>query len=307
MHHQEIYDEIAYVYDGSLEGLLTSIYESYRCHERPIDVAPRSSFQPRLSQRVVNIPTDIDIAWRVRNGLIKKGGWSAFNAMRKASCSSQTDAGTVAFLFARYVMDEHTGKSRPFSNISHPSVAPIFDLCRSIDNECEHMRQFIRFEHLKGSGISSNALPSHGHADDGNALASPRSSQRNEHAGPVGFKNDNDIWFAKCNPRDSVIPLIMDHFVERFNVQPFLIYDEVHDVCGVYDGGGWYLVNVDEDSFDLKVPDRSDDEDVTQDAWRRFYNAVSIDSRYNPELRRHFMPKRLWKNITEIQSSQHRH
>lgn len=33
------------------------------------------------------------------------------------------------------------------------------------------------------------------------------------------------------------------------------------------------------------------------DAWKRFYDAVSIKDRYNPELHRSFMPKRLWDNI----------
>ena len=37
------------------------------------------------------------------------------------------------------------------------------------------------------------------------------------------------------------------------------------------------------------------------DAWKRFYAAVAIKERYNPELRRGFMPKRLWGNITEMQ------
>ena len=37
-----------------------------------------------------------------------------------------------------------------------------------------------------------------------------------------------------------------------------------------------------------------------QYAWKTFYDTLSIDSRYNPELRRNFMPKRFWKNLTEI-------
>lgn len=39
------------------------------------------------------------------------------------------------------------------------------------------------------------------------------------------------------------------------------------------------------------------------EAWRTFYKSVSIDARYHPELRRQFMPKRFWKNLTELQES----
>ena len=42
-----------------------------------------------------------------------------------------------------------------------------------------------------------------------------------------------------------------------------------------------------------------------QDAWRRFYRVLSIDERYHPELRRQFMPMRLWRNITEVRDEAH--
>ena len=201
---------------------------------------------------------------RVRKGVIAKGGYSSYNAIKKAACSSDPTAGTAAYLFTRYVMDEHSGKRRPLSNLANPRVAPINAICRSVGNECEHMRQFIRFEHLKGDGA--------------------------------------DFWFAKCNPRDSVVPLVMPHFVERFNIQAFMIYDEVHKVAGVYDGHGWHLIDATGlKESDLKLPQKSAEEDVMQDAWRSFYKCVAIDARYNPELRRSFMPKRLWKNLTEMQ------
>lgn len=263
---QEVFDEVAYVYDGTLEGLLTSVFEAYARREDPTDIAPDGAFQPRLSQRVSRIPTDMDKAARVRRGLIKKGGWSAFDAVKKASCSSNPQAGNAVYRFVRYAMDEHTGKSRPFSNISHPAVDPIFRIVRSVGQECEHMRQFIRFEHLRGDGA--------------------------------------DVWFARCNPRDSVIPLVMDHFVERFSVQPFIIYDENHGICGVYDGAGWQLVRLDPASVtELMMPPASSEEPLMQDAWRRFYRSVSVEARYNPELRRHFMAKRFWRNITEMREN----
>ena len=38
-----------------------------------------------------------------------------------------------------------------------------------------------------------------------------------------------------------------------------------------------------------------------QDAWRLFYRTLSIDARYNPELRRQHMPVCYWCNLTEMQ------
>lgn len=260
----EIFDEVAYVYDGSLEGLLSAIFEAYANHEHPGEVVSCKMHQPRLGQRTHRVETDLSHAIRVRKGVAAKGGRAAYDALRKASCSSRADAGWAAYQFVRYVMDEHSGKARPLSNLAHEKVAPIAAICRSVGNECEHMRQFVRFEHLSGGGT--------------------------------------DFWFAKCNPRDSVVPLVMPHFVERFNVQPFMIFDEAHLVAGVYDGSGWRLVDASEAGPDgLRLPDRSAEEATMQNAWRHFYKCVAVDARYNPELRRHFMPKRLWRNLTEMQ------
>ncbi|MDO4290891.1 MAG: TIGR03915 family putative DNA repair protein [Eggerthellaceae bacterium] len=187
-------------------------------------------------------------------------------------------------------------RGRAISDITHPAVEPLFKIARSVDQECEHMRQFIRFEHLGGGNPSAQLALS-------TPAASPAHAQR---GGSDALPAEKvDMWFARCNPRDSVVPLVMEHFVERFNVQPFVIYDENHHLAGVYDGRTWYLVRTDDPDTQLlgpeALPDAAAEEATVQDAWRRFYRAVAVESRYNPELRRHFMPKRFWKNLTEMQ------
>ena len=263
---------------------------TYERHERPTDVAPEERLQPRLGQRVALIPTDQDRALRVMSTLRRQCGRAAALAVTRAACSDEPDAGTAVYRFVRYAIDEQKHRAcehcrkrascagrggmgpcpkqrgRAFSDITHPAVERLFRISRSVGQECEHMRQFVRFQHLAGEGA--------------------------------------DVWFARVNPKASVVPLIMDHFVERLGVQPFIIYDEVHHLAGVYDGGDWQLVNT-EGAGDLEraLPDRTADEALMSEAWRTFYKSVSIDARYHPELRRQFMPKRFWKNLTELQES----
>ena len=73
----DIYDEVAYAYDGSLEGLLSAVFAAYERHERPTDVAPEERLQPRLGQRVALIPTDQDRALRVMSTLRRQCGRAA--------------------------------------------------------------------------------------------------------------------------------------------------------------------------------------------------------------------------------------
>lgn len=286
----EVYSEVAYAYDGTLEGLLSAIFASYERRERPIDVVPEDRLQPRLGQRVATIPTDAAHAERVMAGVRRSCGRQAAWALVRAACSDEPDAGTAAYRFVRYAMDEQKRRrcetcrkrlackgrggvgpcpkirGRAFSDITHPAVERLFRISRSVGQECEHMRQFVRFQHLAGAGA--------------------------------------DLWFSRVNPKASVVPLIMDHFVERLGVQPFIIYDEVHQLAGVYDGDDWHLVST-RDAGDLEraLPGRTADEALMAEAWRAFYRSVSVDARYNPELRRQFMPKRFWKNLTEMQES----
>lgn len=283
----EVFSDIAYVYDGTLEGLLTAIFCSYARHESPTDVMAEGVLQPRLAQLVTTIETDFELASRVKRGICKTCGHEAFDAVKKAALSSDPEAGTAAYRFVHYAMGSQkrrdcarcrkratckgahgTGqcprlRGRALSDITHPAVEPLFRIARAVDNECEHMRQFIRFEHLHDSEVN--------------------------------------VWFARCNPRDNVVPLIMGHFIERFNVQPFIIYDEVHRIAGVYEGESWYLMRTDESDPSLALPKAAAEEEDMQQAWKTFYHTVAIESRYNPELRQHFMPKRFWRNLTEMQ------
>ena len=99
---------------------------------------------------------------------------------------------------------------------------------------------------------------------------------------------ENGVWFAPATRAQRWCPLLMDWFSGRFNTQPFIIFDENHGMAGVYEGRDWYLVRTDE----VNLPDKASDEKLMQAAWKRFYDTVAIEARYNPELRRQFMPKR---------------
>lgn len=276
---EEPLQNVAYCYDGSLEGLLSAVFEAYARHEDPQDVAREKALQPRLGQTVHFIETNLDHAVRVQRGIKRACGDAAYQAIMQASLSDERETGTIVYRFVRYAMAHkrpancpdcqqrgscaHRGGAtcparrhlRALDDIAHPAVEPLQRLARAVGNEQHRMVQFLRFEHLK-----------------------------------------NGVWLARCNPNASVVPLLMDWFSGRFNTQPFIIFDEVHGLAGVYEGRDWYLVSTDH----LNLPDRAADELLMQAAWKRFYRTVAVESRYNPELRRQFMPKRLWKNIVEM-------
>lgn len=250
---------VAYLHDGSLEGLLCCIFEAYARREVPEDIVSDRAYQPRLEQSSIFVQTDFDRAQRVRRGIEREAGSRAFGAVMRAAAHDDLQAGVTVYRFVRYVMDARSGRDRRrnvLNDLANPVVADLVALERRVVNEEEKMRQFVRFSHL-----------------------------------------ENGVWFARCNPNANVVPLVMRHFVERFNVQPFVIYDENHHVAGVYDGNDWNLVS---DKV-VNMPSRTFEDAYIEKLWQRFYDTLSIEARYNPELRRHFMPARLWKALPEME------
>ncbi len=254
---EEPLQNVAYLYDGTLEGLLSAVFLAYERHEDPTDIVRAEAYEPRLMQSSLEVRTDPARAARVRQGIVHAAGNKAFTAIMRASTCDNYETGAVVLRFVRYAMDRPEDvRSRPIlSELANPPVADLLALSRRAMNEAEKMRQFVRFSHL-----------------------------------------ENGIWYARVNPNASVVPLVMGHFAARLNDQPFIIHDEVHHMAGVYDGTRWQLVNADA----VNVPAATDHDRAMQEAWRRFYDVLSVEDRYNPELRRHFMPVRLWRNLPEL-------
>lgn len=266
---------LAYAYDGTLEGLLSAIFAAYANHEIPTDIAPRHLLQPRLGQKTRVIPANDEHAKRVERGICRAGGTRVFEAVKEASLSDNPQTGTIIYSFVRYLMGEQkTSKDAGVNPKANPSPSARVS---------------------KRGILSRQAHPAVGPFVN---LVRAVGNERHRMMQFLRFEHlEGDVWFAQCNPNANVVPLLMDWFAARFNTQPFIIYDEVHKIAGVYDKASWYLVNAKQ----ITLPNRTADEACAKQAWRQFYNTVAIQSRYNPELRRQFMPKRLWKNIAEMQ------
>ena len=279
----DVFSDVAYTFDGSLEGLLSAVFAAYEHHERPRDIGAVDRLALRLGQTARFIPTDIERARRVERGVVRTCGRGAFAGLQRAYLSWDDEAPGAVYRFVRHCMDHPTPSpcqqcsrnnrcASPcrraqaygvLSEISHPAVEPIFRLGRRVTNEREKMLQFLRFEHLEG-----------------------------------------DLWYARCNPSCLVIPTLMGHFCARFSGAAFIIHDEVHQMAGIGEGSRWMLADLRdkpaEDALGRPLPKPMAEEETMQAAWQSFYDAIAIGARYNPELRRSFMPVRFWSYLTEM-------
>ncbi|SCY98823.1 probable DNA metabolism protein [Flavobacterium anhuiense] len=119
----------------------------------------------------------------------------------------------------------------------------------------------------------------------------------------VRFKLTKDnLYYAIIEPDCDVLPLIEQHFKNRYADQRWLIYDAKRKYGIYYD-----LENVStvEMQFESNPSSRSlaeindENEEFFENLWRNYFKSVNIESRKNTKLHIKHMPKRYWKNLTE--------
>lgn len=115
--------------------------------------------------------------------------------------------------------------------------------------------------------------------------------------GFVRFSDQDGLLVSEIEPKNRVLPLLRPHFCARYSGETFVIYDRTHREALFYQPGQWAIVPLEE--FHLSTPDQ--EEIDYRRLWRRFYETIAIEGRYNPKLRMTHMPKRYWNTMTEFQ------
>jgi probable DNA metabolism protein len=241
-----------YVYDGTLEGLLTAVFLAFENKDCPEEILAESRLEQNLFSSYHSISTDVEKAERVMNGIIEHLGTRTYNDVKRAFLSDDERKGGIVLRYLQYTL-KHKEYSR--LHLAHPAVADFEELLRIVNNEAHYMIQFVRFAQL-----------------------------------------ENGMFFSRIKPKASIVPLIMDHFAARFNIQSFIIFDVSHALSGVFDKEEWWLV----EASDVAQLPNSTIEDEFQALWQTFFDTIAIEERKNPVCQRNFMPKRFWGNMCEL-------
>ncbi len=105
----------------------------------------------------------------------------------------------------------------------------------------------------------------------------------------------SEIFIAECEPITCSLPLIAEHFVDRFPNQFFIILDKKRKICVMhFPGENWDLVPYDPE---LEISLIFDNE--FESIWQKYFKVLAIPERINPKLQSGNMPKRYWKYLVE--------
>ncbi len=159
-----------------------------------------------------------------------------------------------------------------------------------------HLFRFIALGYERGPGLVRDLT------DDRVATLHKALTHLNGEAhllkGFVRFSDQEGVLVAEIEPKNRVLPLLRTHFCARYAGERFVMYDRTHKEALFYDVGRWAIVPLEQ--FSLAAPEG--EERSYRALWRRFYDTIAIEGRYNPKCRMTHMPKRYWHTMTEFQT-----
>ena len=252
-----------YVFDGTMDGLLTAVFDAFNLHQQPEMLLTKGDVLPLFCDYTYQVVADEEKARRVWVGLEKKLQREAMKLISVSWLSELKELNQPLFQYICKVFRQ----GDIAKNFSDPDVLTVTNIARRVLHEQLRMKQFIRFQKAK----------------DG-------------------------TYLAVVSPDHNVLPLITDHFQDRFNDQPWLIYDAKRHYGYYYDGRADAIrITFENESavpFDLangKLSEDviSSDDQLLQDLWRTYFNAICIKERMNPRKQLSDMPRRYWKYMTE--------
>ena len=129
-------------------------------------------------------------------------------------------------------------------------------------------------------------------------------STSNEASHLMGFlrfsEMENGILFSRIHPKNHVLPILAEHFTDRFPCENFIIYDEPRQLAAIHKCGSHYMLaeapQVNEDFFNRF----SSREQEFRELWVNFFQSIAIEARRNPKLQSQNIPKRFWKDTVEL-------
>jgi len=241
---------VAYMYDGSFEGLLCCVYESYYQRELPSMIFSQNETQETLFP-VKEIVTDMDSAKKVEHSISHSISNEALRLVRLCYYSNMENREIAILNFLRLGFKIGAPVTDMLAN---DTVGAIMKTTRNVSRESNYYLEFLRFSDYNG------------------------------------------VLVAIIEPKNFVLPMIVDHYCDRFPSEQFLIYDETHKHAIVYYNGESAIIPLEH----LNLPDVCEKEEKYRALWKRFYDTIAIEGRVNPKLRMNNMPKRYWKHLTEF-------
>ncbi|MDR1877956.1 MAG: TIGR03915 family putative DNA repair protein [Bacteroidales bacterium] len=141
MTQKEENKDLSFIYDGTLEGLFTCVFEAFAAKQIPRQILKQEI--PSFFTEFYTVRTDTIKANRVLNGLRTKLSKSALNMLFVCWLSELKE---MEMLIFNYIYKSFTAEQSIELNFADADVLSLSRICKKISSEAEKVRQFVRFQ-----------------------------------------------------------------------------------------------------------------------------------------------------------------
>ena len=198
-----------YRYDGSFEGFLCCVFDSYARHELPEDILPEWEEQTLLYPEW-RVQTDPERAARVFAALSRKISRAAEEMISTGFLCGLPGKELVLLQFIRKGLREG---GRITGMLGDEAVSRVYHMVRAVGNESHLMRGFLRFSEYRSADGKRAGLA------------------------------------AVIEPKHYILSQLGPHFADRYPGENFLIYDRTHGAVLIYCPYEFRIVPADDFAF----------------------------------------------------------
>ena len=249
------------LYDGTMAGLLTAVFEAYERKADPVAIGTESQLLPDVFAQRIHITTDAVKARRVWKGLSGKLPEASLEQFYSAFLSEQPGMEDILLQYARYVFSAAVNVAEDYG---HPAVLAVVQTARKVWREKHRMEAFVRFELLQDGMYYATISP------DYNVLPLIGRHFKSRYA--------DQHWLIYDLKRKYAI---------HYNKETGTVH-EVEILWTEPDKAGK------EAAYDPHEP-------VYQQLWKDYFHSTGIPARTNKKLHLRHVPLRYWKYLTEKQ------
>lgn len=248
-------------YDGSFEGFLTVVFESYSSKLFPVDIYPENSPHRNIFAQEIRVKSEPLKAARVWKGILQKLTDRNKQMLFYAFLSEEQNIEIKIYKFIRRLFSASFSIETDYSD---PDVLYLVQTAQKVKKEAMKMLQFVRFQHTADGLYFCAIEPRY------DVIPMVIRHFRNRFADQRWLLYDLKRNYGIISDKGKIEEVFLEE--KKFSATTGLINKELRD---------------ESDEFYQKL-------------WKTYFKNISIHERKNLKLQLRHMPRRFWKYLPEM-------
>lgn len=261
---------VLFLCEDSVDGIFTGVYDAWdsRIGHSEVGLRIKTEMNLELFAEYREVKTDAEKAAKVARSIRDKMGADAYQVIYQAALSANPEKADCIYRVVVRGMSPRVTR-REAQNVIWNLQSK--DVCRTFELSRQvgnEAHRYIQF---------------------------------------VRFRElEGGVMFSEIQAEHQVLPLIGEHFADRFPNENFMIYDNGHNDCLIHGKQRPWFILRDTEPDTLAKGRITQREAQMQQLWRGFCRSIAIEARTNPKLQQQFWPLKFRRWMAEGTSSEER-